>query len=254
MPIITHQLDDLATNQIHELTQCADLTYFIENYCKIKHPLHGIIPFTLYPHQHKLISSYQEGNTIILTPRQMGTSVTTCAYLLWCSIFHMNKTTLIISDTNATAMELLRKIYFMYDNLPTWMRPIISHNTKHLLCFNNGSSICAHNCSIEASQGRTVSYLYCDNFNFVNPQIAQAFWEATYPTLTKNSQTIITSSLSVQENIYNQLWNDPKELNGFKHIQLMWDEYPDRSEEFKDSMINLIGIDKWRSEYECQFI
>jgi len=57
-----------------ELRKCSqDPIYFIKKYCKIEHPLHGIIPFDLYPYQEDLIKSFLENRfTLALCSRQLG--------------------------------------------------------------------------------------------------------------------------------------------------------------------------------------
>ena len=32
--------------------------YFINNYCRISHPMHGLIPFKTYPYQDDLINDF----------------------------------------------------------------------------------------------------------------------------------------------------------------------------------------------------
>lgn len=57
-----------------ELEQCSkDPIHFIKNYCKIEHPVRGIIPFKLYAYQEDLIKSFMENRfTLALCSRQLG--------------------------------------------------------------------------------------------------------------------------------------------------------------------------------------
>lgn len=250
-------LHDYTSDQIQEMIQCAaDPIYFVSHYCMVQHPVHGVIPFDLYKYQQRTIHAYQEGNTIVLTPRQMGTSTTTCAYVLWYAMFTANRSIMIASDTNGGAMGLMNKIHFMYDNLPLWMQLAIKAKNKHELSFDNGSYIQAIKCSADAGRGMTISLLYCDSFGFVKPQVAKDFWYAILPAMSHDQlgRIIVTSAPNGMNNLYAELWHESKEINRLNHISLVWDECPDRDQAFKEFMQSCISDNKWRSEYECQFI
>ena len=58
-----------------------DPVYFINNYCKISHPMKGLIPFKLYDYQEDLISDFNDYRfSIILKARQLGISTITAAF------------------------------------------------------------------------------------------------------------------------------------------------------------------------------
>ena len=67
-------------------------TYFINNYCKISHPMKGLIPFKLYDYQEDLIDDFNDYRfNIILKARQLGISTITAAYIVWLMLFHRDK-------------------------------------------------------------------------------------------------------------------------------------------------------------------
>ena len=44
---------------IKEILKCGkDPLYFINNYCRISHPLKGLIPFNTYPYQDDLVKDF----------------------------------------------------------------------------------------------------------------------------------------------------------------------------------------------------
>ena len=58
-----------------------DPKYFINNYCRISHPMHGLIPFKTYPYQNDLIDDFNDFRfTVILKARQLGISTISAAY------------------------------------------------------------------------------------------------------------------------------------------------------------------------------
>ncbi len=53
--------------------------YFINNYCRISHPMKGLIPFKTYPYQDELLRDVNDYRfNVILKARQVGIS-TICA-------------------------------------------------------------------------------------------------------------------------------------------------------------------------------
>lgn len=67
-------LDEFTVEQMHELVRCAtDPLYFVDTYCKIIHPVEGVVSFKLHGYQRNLIHNYHTAaNTIVLSPRQTG--------------------------------------------------------------------------------------------------------------------------------------------------------------------------------------
>ena len=58
-----------------------DPQYFINNYCRISHPMHVLIPFKTYPYQDDLINDFNDFRfTVILKARQLGISTISAAY------------------------------------------------------------------------------------------------------------------------------------------------------------------------------
>lgn len=249
-------LDEYTAEQMHELVRCAtDPLYFVDNYCKIIHPVMGVVPFKLHPYQRDLIHRYHtEPNTIVLSPRQTGKSTTASAFLLWFAIFHENKHILIVSNRNAGSMEMISRIEFMYEHLPHWLKPAIDseHWNMHSKWFNNGSKIDSEATTVQSGRGLSISLLFCDEFGHVAPEVAELFWTAISPTLATGGKAIIASTPNGDGNLYAQLWRGAvAHVNGFYPVEIKWDEPPGRDEAFKQEQIGKIGILKWEQEYEC---
>ena len=66
-----------------------DPNYFINNYAKISHPMHGLIPFKLYDYQEELVKDFNDHRfNVILKARQLGISTISAAYISWMMLFH----------------------------------------------------------------------------------------------------------------------------------------------------------------------
>jgi len=69
---------------LKEIVQCGkDPTYFLNNYAKISHPMHGLIPFRTYKFQETLLEDFNDHRfNVILKARQLGISTITAGYVV----------------------------------------------------------------------------------------------------------------------------------------------------------------------------
>ena len=88
-----------------------DPSYFINNYCRISHPMRGLITFNTYPYQDDLLKDFNDFRfNIILKARQLGISTITAAYCVWFMLFHKEKNILVIATKFSTAGNLVKKV------------------------------------------------------------------------------------------------------------------------------------------------
>ena len=97
---------------IKEILKCGkDPLYFINNYCRISHPLKGLIPFNTYPYQDDLVKDFNDYRfNVILKARQLGISTITAGYIAWMMLFHRDKAILVMATKFATAGNLVNKV------------------------------------------------------------------------------------------------------------------------------------------------
>ena len=112
----------------------------------------------------------------------------------------------------------------------------------------------------------SISLLYCDEFAFVNPSIADEFWTSISPTLATGGRAIITSTPNSDEDTFSTIWKQAEQkfdehgnestlgINGFHSFTCNWDEHPDRDEQWRDAEIGRIGEERFRREYGCEFL
>lgn len=181
-------VDEYTQEMILEMKRCAvDPVYFAMNYVYIKHPVRGRIKFTMFDYQIKMMNKYKNNkHNIVLSARQTGKTETSCAYLLWFSIFHDDKTVLVVSNKATNAMEIISKIQYAYEELPNWLKPGIDENSwnKHECKFDNKSRIVSTTTSKDSGRGLPLSLVYCDEFAFVPTNIQEEFWASILPTLS----------------------------------------------------------------------
>lgn len=205
-----------------------------------------------------MIEGYQSSRfTVVLSARQTGKSVTSGAYLLWYACFHKAKTILIASNKNSNAMEMIHRIRLGYENLPMWLKPGITEDgwNKHSIGFANGTRIISEATSEQSGRGLSISLLYLDEFAHVAKGIQEEFWTSIEPTLSTGGGCIMTSTPNGDMDIFAQIWRGARvKKNGFLPIQVKWDEPPGRDGKFKEETIGRIGEQKWKQEYECDFL
>ena len=148
-----------------EVIRCGkDPTYFINNYCKISHPMHGLIPFKLYDYQQELINDFNDYRfNVILKARQLGISTITAGYVVWLMMFHRDKNILVMATKFSTAGNLVKKVKAIIKHVPAWMqiaKVVVDNRTSFEL--SNGSQIKASSTSGDAGRSEALSLLVID--------------------------------------------------------------------------------------------
>lgn len=167
-----------------EYSKCAaSPVYFMKHYVKISHPIRGVIAFNLYPFQEKTLQSFYDNKfNIILKSRQMGISTLTAAFSLWTMIFNKDKNIIIISTKQEVSKELVSKVRFANDNLPTWLKIKCVEDNRLSLKLANGSQIRATSSSSDAGRSMAVSLLVIDEAGFVDD--IEKIWTSAWSTLS----------------------------------------------------------------------
>jgi phage terminase large subunit-like protein len=99
---------------------------------------------------------------IILKCRQMGISTLTAGYSLWLMTFHKDKSILVIATKQDVAKNMITKVRFMNDNLPSWLKIKETENNRTSLRLENGSFIKAVSASSDAGRSEALSLLIMD--------------------------------------------------------------------------------------------
>jgi phage terminase large subunit-like protein len=191
-----------------EYIKCASSpAYFMKKYCYIQHPKRGRIQFNLYPFQEKVLTLFQENSySIVLKSRQLGISTLAAGYSLWLMLFHEDKNVLCIATKQETAKNMVTKVRFMYDSLPSWLRekkkPV--EDSKLTLRLNNGSQIKATAASSDAGRSEAVTLLVIDEAAFIN-NIGE-IWASAQQTLATGGGCIALSTPYGTGNWFHQSW------------------------------------------------
>ena len=257
--------------QVEELLKCMDpdegYLHFARSFAFIQHPVKGKLLFDPYEYQLRLMHSYHNFRfNINMMPRQTGKTTCASIYLAWYAMFKPDQTILVAAHKYTGAQEIMSRIRFVYETCPDHIRAGVTSYNKQSIEFENGSRIVAQTTTGNTGRGMSISLLYCDEFAFVQPNIAEEFWTSISPTLATGGRAIITSTPNSDEDTFATIWKQAEEkfdahgneqelgTNGFHSFVAQWDEHPDRDEVWKTEEIGRIGEEKFRREYGCEFL
>ena len=248
-------MSDLRKAIRQEYIKCAqDPVHFFKKYCYIQHPQRGKILFNLYPFQGKVLSLLDDNPySIILKSRQLGISTLSAGYALWLMLFHENKNVLALATTQSTARNLVTKVKFMYESLPSWLKIETIENNKLSLHLKNGSKIQAKSSSSDAARSEAVSLLIIDEAAFID-NVAET-WASAQQTLATGGGAIVLSTPYGTGNWFHQMWVKAEAgENDFIPIRLPWDVHPERNQEWRDKQDELLGDPRLAAqECDCDF-
>lgn len=266
-----HKKTRYTQKEIESLRQCADPDtgpkYFLDNYFYIQHPVKGQLLFSPFQFQEKLVESYHAHRfNINMLPRQTGKSTTAAGYLLWYAMFNPDVTVLIAAHKYQGAQEIMHRIRYAYELCPDYIRCGVTSYNKGSMEFDNGSRIVSQTTTDNTGRGMSISLLYCDEFAFVNPNIAKEFWTSISPTLATGGKAIITSTPNSDEDQFALIWKEACKrfdehgndteigVNGFFAFTAHWSEHPERDESWAKEERGRIGEERFRREHECEFL
>ena len=258
--------------EIKHLEACMDpITgplYFCRNFLKIQHPVKGSIPFDPYGYQVGLIESYtKHKQCVAMLPRQMGKTTCAVGYLLWYTQFVPDAQVLIAAHKYDGAKDIMDRYRFAYENLPDFIRAGVITYNRNTIEYDNGARIQATTTTENTGRGKSLSLIYCDEFAFVQPpEKAKEFWTALSPTLATGGKCIITSTPNSDEDQFALIWTEANKKfdeygneselgqNGFFPYFAHWSEHPDRDENWARVEQAKIGEERFRREFECEFL
>ena len=248
-------MSDLKQIIRQEYLKCAqDPVHFFKKYCYIQHPQRGKILFNLYPFQSKVLTLLDDNPyNIILKSRQLGISTLSAGYALWLMLFHENKNVLALATTQSTARNLVTKVKFMYESLPSWLKIDSIENNKLSLHLKNGSKIQAKSSSSDAARSEAVSLLIIDEAAFID-NVAET-WASAQQTLATGGGAIVLSTPYGTGNWFHQMWIKAESgENDFIPIRLPWDVHPERDQNWRDKQDELLGDPRLAAqECDCDF-
>jgi hypothetical protein len=239
-----------------EYVKCiGDPVYFMKKYCWIQHPTRGRIQFNLFPFQEgvlKLLNKHDR--SIILKSRQLGISTLSAGIALHMMLFQKDKAILVVATKQETAKNLVTKVKFMYDGLPSWLKLGFVENNKLALRLKNGSQIKAVSAASDAGRSEAISLLIIDEAAFIEENRIEEIWGSSQQTLATGGKSIILSTPNGTGNFFHRMWAKAEEgTNGFTPIKLPWTVHPERDEQWRSKQDDELGLRMAAQECDCDF-
>ena len=243
-----------------EYMKCAqDPAHFMKKYCYIQHPTRGRIPFNLYPFQEKVLRLWRDNPyDIVLKSRQLGISTLVAGYSLWLMIFQKDKNVLCIATKQDTAKNMVTKVKFMFENLPSWLKIPAEENNKLTLRLNNGSQVKAVSAAGDAGRSEAVSLLIIDEAAFIDG--VEEIWASAQQTLATGGGAIVLSTPYGTGNWFHKTWVKAESgiveegVPSFLPIKLPWYVHPERDEKWRKAQDGLLGDPRLAAqECDCDF-
>ena len=237
-----------------ELVRCKqDPVYFCKKYYMIQHPTKGRVHFNLYPFQESVLRLFLKNKfSIVNKSRQLGISTLSSAYALWLMLFHTDKNVLCIATKTETAKNMVTKVKFGYDSLPSWMKIKSLENNKLSIRLSNGSQMKAVSAAGDSARSEAVSLLLIDEAAFID-NIEEVFVSAQQ-TLATGGGCIAMSTPYGTGNWFHRTWVKAEAGgNSFLPIRLPWDVHPERNQTWRDQQDVDLGPRMAAQECDCDF-
>lgn len=254
----TSTLIQYTQDQLDEIEKCIDdPVYFIKTYVKIVNVDRGLVPFEMWPFQEEMVHSFHnERFTIAKMPRQVGKTTTAAGYMLHSVLFNDNYSIAILANKGALAREILDRIKYAYEYLPSWLQQGIVTWNKGNIELENGSKIAAFATSSSGVRGGSYNLIFLDEFAFVPQNMANEFFTSTYPVISSGKTTkVIIVSTPYGLNHFYKMWMDATEKRSdYNPIEVHWSMVPGRDEAWKEQTVRNTSEEQFSQEFETNFL
>ena len=254
----TNQNIEWTPELVSEYIKCSkDPIYFTETYMKIINIDRGLVSFKLYDYQKEMIKSFADNRfNIVATARQAGKSTVTCAFILWYTIFHPEKTVALLANKGETAREILQRIQLAYQYLPAWLQQGVKEFRAGAIVFENNSRVIAAATSSDAIRGYSINLLFIDEAAFIENW--DTFFTSVYPTISsgKESKIILVSTPNGLNHFYAIWQNAIEKRNNYQPIKVSYERVPGRDEKWKTDTLSSMNFntEKFEQEYCVEFM
>lgn len=250
----------LSTKEYEDLIRVIQDPFFFSQFIYLVHPKRGKTKFDLYGFQKKVLHAFiTKRFTIILKFRQAGVTELISMYCLWLAMYHSNKSIVILSLKERVAKKVLRKIKYMYKNLPEHLQqPVINGKSGEIgtaqeMEFANGSNISSIPTTEDAGRSEGLTLLVIDEAAII--KWASQIWASALPTLSTGGSAIVNSTPYGVNNWYHSLWvNACSGGNDFFAIRLRWQMHPERDMDWYTMMRSQLGPRRTAQEIDGDFL
>jgi hypothetical protein len=258
--------------EIQELMKCQDNPeYFINAYCKIQTPIKNE-QITLRKYQSNFLKTiHQNRLSISCMPRQSGKTTIITLYVLWYAMFEQDRTIVLTGNRLMTALEMMHRIRFAYENLPDFMKEEVEEYRKGGIVFKNGSRIIAKALDDNSFCGLTISLLVCDEMAFTIAK-QKPLMEVLHTYKCIGTKMVFISSLNCSFDSFFKIWgnetawklwklwgntnetiiNEYIGYYGFVPFRATWRDNPTLDDAWAEKQIAQMGQQQFDRDYNCR--
>ena len=240
----------LNNEHITELVECrCDPWYFLTAYVKTFDRERGERPYPEYSYLRDFVRHLQYGQRlVILKSRQMMITWTAAAYALWEAIFVGNADILFLSKREDDALEAVRRLRFMIDRLPWYLKPEVGENTKNTIEFPGR---CSRLMALPTSPhiGRTFSPTGIIWDEMASTPHDEEMFAALQPSLDGGGYFIGISTSQGPLTKHAELYQHAEEI-GFTRIAIHYSLHPEKDEAWKKRARCGMSEERWQMEQE----
>ena len=250
----------ITTEEFKILARVSKDPFYFASFAWVIHPVKGRVNFNLYDYQKSVLYHFLKNRfNIVLKFRQAGLTELISLYCLWLAMYHANKNIQIISIKDRVAKKVLRRIKFVYRNLPDFLKiKVVNGRPSEIgtgteIEFSNGSTITSIPTTEDAGRSEAVSLLVIDEAAIV--RWATQIWAAAFPTLSTGGSAIINSTPFGIGSFFHKQWVDAVAGgNEFFPIRLYWKMHPERDANWYRIMSNALGPRRTAQEIDGDFL
>jgi hypothetical protein len=253
---------------VKECTNITDKTgflFFLLAFGITPHPTRGKIKMydSIYPWQCVASINFLSATQFISKKnRQTGATSFTSIYFLWRSLFFSNSFSFILSLGARESSDVLARVTFIYENLPSWLKTPLLEGAKTSITFKNSSRVVALPGTPEALRGRSSSAVLLDEFAFLKesgrilsaaiPSLSMGFL-TPFSNNSLPSQLFIISTLPLvdsESNEYLRIYRSSLQGDSdFKVIYIPPDGIPEYQDpHWHKSMLEALGQKRYNVE------
>lgn len=248
----------LTAYEVQESMRCMrDPMYFLENYCKIVHVDHGIIPFRPYEYQKRIFKTAIDNRyTIVKLPRQSGKTTIMAGFMAWQLLFNEDYKMACLAHKEMQAREILDRVKLIYENLPKWLQSGVVTWNRSTIQMENGCIIEIGATSSGTIRGKAFNLVYLDEFAFIPPRLQEEFYTSVLPTISSGISTkIVITSTPKGFNLFYKIWQESVEgKNNYARQEIRWFDPPGRDEAWKEEQLKILGEQKFNQEFDTEFL
>lgn len=211
-----------------------------------------VVPFKTRPYQDDVITRFLTTQVCaVLKARQIGLTTCACALALWLLMTKPNRFILVLSKNDRDAKKFMRRIRFMYDRLPPWVKARGPQLTRKWGVeeaeFDNGSIIFSATSSSDHGRGDTPTDVFLDEVGKMRNQ--EDSWSALIPATEAGGNLWMFGTANGYNDWFHRMWKGWVDDPDVDTIFYGWDVVEGRDGSWASQMRRKLGDALFRREY-----